>query len=365
MIDSKSPPVDRIPPGIRRAEDYETLAAQHLAAPTLAYLAGGSGDDRTLRWNREALDRARLKPRVFARLDHASTSVTVLGRPLAHPLLLAPVACQGLVHPGAEVDIAHGAAATDTPLVLSSLATRPLEEVAAAATAGWWYQLWLGADRTDSLARLRRAERAGCSAIVVTVDAAVQLPSRRALRAGFTMPPGLSADPPPCFAHADTLIGRYRAAAVRREDLCWLVETSTVPVVVKGILHEADAGVCRELGVAGVVVSNHGGRTIDGVVASFDALPRIRSVLGDTCAVLFDGGVRSGADVLKAIAAGADAVLIGRLQIFALAVAGALGVAHMLKLLREELALTMAVTGCADLRTARDADLFVPGRGAD
>ena len=144
-----------------------------------------------------------------------------------------------------------------------------------------------------------------------------------------------------------------------------MLDTSTVPVVVKGVLHEADAVVCRELGVAGVVVSNHGGRTVDGIIASFDALPRIRAVLGDGMVVLFDGGVRSGDDVLKAIAAGADAVLIGRLQIYALAVAGALGVAHLIKMLHEELALTMAVTGCADLRAARSAGLLVPARGTD
>ena len=260
---------------------------------------------------------------------------------------------------------ARGAAATDTVLVLSSLATRPVEDVAAVASAGWWYQLWLGPDRADSLRRLRRVERAGCAAVVVTVDAAAQLPSRRALRAGFAMPPGLVDDPPREMPAQGTLFERHRAAAVRREDLAWLLDTSTVPVVVKGVLHEADAEVCRALGVAGVVVSNHGGRTVDGVGASYTALPRIRAVLGADRALLFDGGVRSGEDVLKAIAAGADAVLVGRLQIYALAVAGALGVAHMLKLLREELSLYMAVTGCADLRAARGAGLLLPGRGDD
>ena len=365
MPDWSSPPQQRIPPAITGAADYETLAAGHLAAPTLAYVAGGSGDDRTVGWNRAALTRVRLLPRVFADLACASTATSLFGRPLPQPVLLAPVASLGLVHPGAEVEAARGAAAANTPLVLSSLATRPLEEVAAAATGGWWYQLWLGPDRADSLACLRRAERAGCDAVVVTIDAAAQLPSRRALRAGFRMPPGLVADPPPCVDPQGSLFERYRAAAVRREDLAWLLDTSTVPVVIKGVLHEADAVVCRELGVAGVVVSNHGGRTVDGIIASFDALPRIRAVLGDGMAVLFDGGVRSGDDVLKAIAAGADAVLIGRLQIYALAVAGALGVAHLIKMLREELALTMAVTGCADLRAARSAGLLVPARGTD
>jgi isopentenyl diphosphate isomerase/L-lactate dehydrogenase-like FMN-dependent dehydrogenase len=357
MPDSPNPPLAQIPPQISRAADYESLAERFIAAPTLAYLTGGSGEDRTLAWNRAAFERLRLTPRVFAALADACTATTLLGRRLPHPVLLAPVAYQGLVHPQAEVDSARGAAATDTVTVLSSLATRQVEEVAGVATAGWWYQLWLGADRRETLARLRRAEQAGCAAIVVTVDAAAQLPSRRAQRAGFVLPPGLAADPPPPAGGA-SIFERYRNAAVRREDLAWLLEVSARPVIVKGVLHPADAAACRELGAAGIVVSNHGGRTVDGVTASLDALTGIRAAVGEQPTVLLDGGIRSGEDVLKAVAAGADAVLIGRLQVYALAVAGALGVAHMLRLLREELELYMAVTGCASLRAARDDGLL-------
>ena len=363
MPDSPRPPLNHIPPAIAGAADYERLAAQFLPPATFAYVAGGSGDERTLGWNREALVRTRLQPRVLADLDVASTATTLLGAPLAHPVLLAPVACHGLVHPGAEVESARGAAASDTTFVVSSLATRTIEEVAAVAAAGWWYQLWLGPDRNENRVRLRRAEHAGCSAIVVTLDAAAQAPSRRALRAGFRMPAGMVAEPPPHVAAQGPVFDQYRRASVGRDQLAWLCATSAVPVVVKGLLHEADARVCRELGVAGVVVSNHGGRTVDGVLASYDSLPRVRAALGADCAVLFDGGIRGGDDVLKALAAGADAVLVGRLQLYALGVAGALGVAHMLKVLCEELALTMAVTGCANVGAARSAGVLVAGRG--
>jgi len=359
MHEALRPPLSRIPAAVTAAADYEALAPQFIAPATLAYVAGGSGADRSLAWNRAAFEALRLRPRAFADLTDATTATTLLGRPLPQPVLLAPVAYQGLVHAAAEVDTARGAAAADTPLILSSLATRTIEDVAAAATAGWWYQLWLGPDRESDRARLRRAEHAGCEALVVTVDAAAQLPSRRALAAGFVLPGGLAADPPPPLPAQGSVFERWRRGAVGRDALAWLQDASTRPVFVKGITHEADADICRELGVAGVVVSNHGGRSVDGVVASLDALPRLRAALGKDVTLLFDGGIRGGEDVLKALAAGADAVLIGRLQIYALAVAGALGVAHLLKLLREELALTMAVTGCARPADARAAGLLV------
>ncbi|MGE3772311.1 MAG: alpha-hydroxy acid oxidase [Gammaproteobacteria bacterium] len=365
MHDALRPPLTGIPADVVAAADYEALAPHFIAPATFAYLAGGSGADRTLAWNRAAFARVRLRQRVFGELSDASTATTLLGRPLPQPVLLAPLAYQGLVHAGAEVETARGAAAADTPLILSSLATRAVEDVAAAAAAGWWYQLWLSDDREADLARLSRAERAGCAAVVVTVDAAAQLPSRRALAAGFTLPSGLAADPPPLFAAQGSVFERYRRGAIGRDALAWLREVSARPVFVKGVTHEADAEVCRALDVAGVVVSNHGGRSVDGIVASFDVLPRIRAALGDACTILFDGGIRGGEDVLKALAAGADAVLIGRLQIYALAVAGALGVAHLLKLLREELALYMASTGCARPAAARAAGLLARTTGED
>ncbi|MCC7122871.1 MAG: alpha-hydroxy-acid oxidizing protein [Gammaproteobacteria bacterium] len=365
MHDTQRPPLAGIPAEVIAAADYEVLAPHFIAPATFAYLAGGSGADRTLAWNRAAFARVRLRQRVFGELTGASTATTLLGRPLPQPVLLAPVAYQGLVHAGAEVDTARGAAAADTPLILSSLATRAVEEVAAAATAGWWYQLRLSEDREADLARLRRAERAGCAAVVVTVDAAAQLPSRGALAAGFTLPSGLAADPPPLLQGPVSVFERCRRGAVGRDALAWLREVSARPVFVKGVTHEADAEICRALELAGVIVSNHGGRTVDGVAASFDVLPSIRAVLGDAYTILFDGGVRGGEDVLKALAAGADAVLIGRLQIYALAVAGALGVAHLLKLLREELALYMAATGCTGSAAARSADLLVRPPGED
>jgi isopentenyl diphosphate isomerase/L-lactate dehydrogenase-like FMN-dependent dehydrogenase len=212
---------------------------------------------------------------------------------------------------------------------------------------------------------LQRAAEAGYQAIVLTLDGTLQQPSRQALRAGFRMPAdvrpvNLAGRPEDAGNSPGNSAGKvfehYRRHAPAPDELHWLLDRSPLPVIAKGVLDARDALALRQAGVAGLVVSNHGGRTLDGVTDSLSALAGIRSAVGGDYPLLFDGGIRSGADVFKAIALGADAVLIGRLQVYALAVAGALGVAHMLRLLREELELCMATCGCASLdRIGRDA----------
>ena len=349
---------ERIPPGIACALDYEHLAAQALPAGHHAYIAGGSGEDVTLAANRAAFGRWALVPRLLrdVRAGHARLTLGALALP--HPFLLAPVAHGRLAHPQAEQATARAAQATGACLVASTLTSCTLEEIASAAGPARWFQLYLQAERTHTLALLARAQAAGYRAIVLTLDASLQLPSRRALASGFVLPPECRAAnlapypsaPAPALREGESRIfqGAMRHAPTW-DDLHWLLAHARLPVWAKGVLHPDDARRLKEAGVAGLIVSNHGGRGLDGSPASLDRLPAVRAAVGPDYPVLMDGGVRSGSDAFKALALGANAVLIGRLQLYALAVAGALGVAHLLQLLAEELHATMAMAGCATL----------------
>ena len=352
-------PSDRIPPGILAARDYERLAGQFIPADRLAYIAGGSGEDWTAQANVAAFGRWSIVPRVLRDLRAGHTRVRVGSDDWAQPIGLAPVAFQKLVHPRGELETARAAAATHTALLLSTLATMPLEDVARLlppqdALPRPWFQLYLQPRREDTLALVRRAEAAGYGAIVLTLDASIQLASHRALRAGFRMPAdcvpahGASAAMAPAVPEgASRIFQGAMALAPRAEDLAWLRSATPLPVWVKGVLDPADARGLIEAGGTGLVVSNHGGRTVDGVAPSLSLLPAVREAVGPHVPLFFDGGIRSGADVFKALALGANAVLVGRLQLYALAAAGALGVAHLLRLLGEELQACMAVAGCA------------------
>ncbi|MFL6709105.1 MAG: alpha-hydroxy acid oxidase [Massilia sp.] len=364
-----SPPVQQarnsIPPEIACAQDYEQLASRFIALPALEYIAGGSGTGATTVANRAAFARWAIMPRILRDVAQGHTRLALAGSPLPHPVLLAPVAFQKLVHPGGETESARAARALDAIMVSSTLATVSLEDIAQAA-GQHWFQLYFQAERAATLALLRRAEAAGCGAIVVTLDALIQTAGSRALQAGFRMPPDCVAANL-AAAESDQLRleegeSRIFQGAMRGApswaDLAWLQQNTALPLWVKGVLHPDDARQLQVIGVAGIVVSNHGGRGLDGAPASLDALPAVRSAVGPAFPLLFDGGIRSGADIFKAIALGADAVMVGRLQMYALAVAGALGVAHMLKCLREELEVCMALAGCATLDAVTRAALW-------
>ncbi len=348
-------PLTRIPRDIAAASDYESLAAEFLAPATAAWLAGGSGAEQTLHANRAAFARVALRNRLWDFPRTIDTGASLLGQHFAHPLLLAPVASQRLVHPQGEVATAQGAEAMDAGMVLSLLSSCALEEVGQCVRRRWLQLYWQQSlERTLLLAHA--AQQAGYQALLLTLDTPVQSLSRGAQRAGFALPAALRAPmldllplPVEASAPAQGTLGTLLQRAATLAEVRALVAASPLPVLVKGVLHGEDARVLRDSGVPGLVVSNHGGRALDGVLPSLAALPALRQAVGPDFPLLLDSGIRSGHDVFKALALGADAVLIGRIQLHALAVAGPLGVAHMLRLLLEELQLCMALTGCASL----------------
>ncbi|MDO6564135.1 alpha-hydroxy acid oxidase [Amphritea sp. 1_MG-2023] len=350
------PPLDYIPADITCAADYETLAQAFIRADILTYIAGGSGHDITLRSNAAAFQHWSIIPRLLRNLDAANTRTQLLGKTFQHPILFAPVAYQTLVHPQGEMATAYAAEATDSAMLASTLSSVTLEQIATRSHLDRWFQLYFQPNPDDTDALIKRAIAAGYQAIVVTMDAAVQAPSIRAIRAGFQRPDSIMAanlvqqQPQPTAQQAseqNDIFRRYQQHAPSLAALKKLIDESSLPVIIKGVLHPDDARQLKTLGAAAIIVSNHGGRTLDGAPASLAMLPSIRAAVGDDFPLLLDSGIRSGSDIFKAIALGADAVLIGRLQLYSLSVAGALGVAHMMKLLREELTLCMAMSGCA------------------
>ena len=352
-------PLVTLPPTLRSAADYECLAPEFLAPPTWAWLSGGSGEENCLRESRSAFARWRIINRVLGDVSGGHTRQSLFGKVLAHPFLLAPVAAQRLLHPEGEGACARAATAMGGGMVLSTLSSLSLEDVALAAGEGVrWFQLYFQPQREITLDLVRRAEAAGFSALVVTLDTPVQPMSRRALDAGFVMPvegrPGslarYTSPPRRELAPSDSVVFQgLMADAPTWADMQWLLANTRLPVLAKGVVHPADVQRLRDLGVAGFVVSGHGGRALDELPAPLDLLPAVRAAAGEDATVILDGGVRSGVDAFKALALGADAVLLGRPAMHALAVGGAPGVAHLLRLLREELEVTMALAGCATL----------------
>lgn len=371
----RAPLLDGIPRDIVALADYEAYARRRLDDNAWAYLDGGAADELTCAWNRRAFDQQALMPRVMADVAGGHCRTTLLGRTLPSPVLLAPVAWQKLFHPDGELATAYAASALGAGMVLSTLATCQLEDVAAAAAQGGngprWFQLYLQPERSLNEELVRRAEAAGYEVIVFTVDAPLHGIRNREQRVGFQLPPGIEAVNLRRPQRPDDTEGaarRARSDEAKRQrhgasivfddlmrhaptwrDLEWLLATTRLPVVVKGVLHPADAERAVEMGAASIVVSNHGGRTLDTLPASLDALPAVCQRLQGRVPVLLDGGIRRGSDIFKAIALGASAVMIGRPYIHALAAAGPLGVAHVLRLLQDELEATMALCGVASV----------------
>ncbi|HET6989632.1 MAG TPA: alpha-hydroxy acid oxidase [Kribbella sp.] len=335
--------------------DYESLAATVLPAAVRDFVAGGSGSEITLRLNRAALDAITLTPRVLAGFDEPDTSSTLLGSQLSMPVGVAPMAYQRLVHPEGELLLAAAAATAGIPYVISTLSSVPLEKIAAVTPS--WFQLYWLRDRGLVRALVERATAAGCGALMVTVDVPVMGRRLRDVRNSFALPPEVvAANIVDMATETHTAVPGLSAVAAHTasafdpavgwSDLQWLRSSSELPLVVKGILDPRDARRAADLGADGVVVSNHGGRQLDGAPASIDALSPVVDAVGNHCSVLLDGGIRGGIDVVKALALGASAVLIGRPLLWALAVEA---VDEALTLLRQELRDAMLLSGCSDL----------------
>ncbi|WP_460480185.1 alpha-hydroxy acid oxidase [Comamonas humi] len=367
-----SPTLQPIPADIVNLADYERHARERLDANAWAYFAGGAGDEQTLAANQQAWQQLALLPRVLRPLAGGHTRTTLLGRELLHPILAAPMAFLRLAEDSGEIGLAYACAAMGAGLVASTQASLPLEAIAAtclqdAARGPLWFQMYLQHDRGFNRELLQRVEAAGYEAVVVTVDAPTSGVRDRERRAQFRLPPGMAAvnlqglPPLPTVAlnpQQSPLFDSLLRHAPTWEDIAWLQEQTRLPVLLKGITHPADAREAQRLQVAGLICSNHGGRTLDTMPATARLLPAVVQAVQGDMPVLVDGGIRRGTDVLKALALGASAVLVGRPLAWGLATAGAAGVAHVLRLLRDELEAAMALTGC---RTLADisADLLL------
>jgi 4-hydroxymandelate oxidase len=315
--------------------EYERLAEEKLDANAHAYFAGGAGDEVTLRDNVAAFERRKLRPRVLVDVRAVSTATTVLGTEVALPVLIAPLAMQRMAHPDGEEATARAAAAAGTVMCLSSAATSAPAELPTDGPR--WFQVYVWRPRSKTEAAIQEAVDTGYSALVLTVDVPYIGRRERDLRVGFTVPEGLTVQ--------GDLFAQGFDASVGWRDLEWLAGYG-LPVVVKGLLTAEDAQLACEHGAAAVVVSNHGGRQLDGVSATLDVLEEVVDAVDGRAEVYLDGGVRRGVDVLKALALGARAVLIGRAMLWGLAVAGEEGVTDVLGMFQREVELGLALLGC-------------------
>ncbi|MBK9036718.1 MAG: alpha-hydroxy-acid oxidizing protein [Myxococcales bacterium] len=340
--------------------DLERLARARLTDVAWGYYASGADDELTLGRNAAAYRELVLHYRVLVDVAQRRLATTVLGQPVELPVLVAPTAFHRLAHADGELATARGAGAAGTVMILSTLSNTPVEDVVAAAAGPVWFQLYVYRDRGRTEALVRRVEAAGCQALVLTVDAPLLGQRVRDVRNRFSLPAGLdlaNVDGDVVAARtgeiAESGLAAYFAAlldpSLSWRDVAWLRGVTRLPIVIKGVVRADDARRAVDAGVAAVVVSNHGGRQLDTSPATIEVLPAVAAAAADAVEVYVDGGVRRGTDVVKALARGARAVLIGRPVLWGLAVDGADGVATALAILRRELDLAMALCGCPDL----------------
>jgi len=323
--------------------EYEALAQAKMNPAFWDFYQGGSDDEVTLRANRTAFERIRLRPRVLVDVSAGALNMrtTVLDTPVSMPILVAPTALHSMAHPEGECATAQGAGMANTLMIASTTATRSIEEIAQAASGPLWFQLYVYPSFQVAEKLVRRAEAAGYRAIVLTVDLPYLGNREKDRRNNVTIPP----EP---FYEANFVDVEEKGqpwVPLTWESLSWLRSITSLPILVKGILTAEDAVLAVEHGVTGIIVSNHGGRQLDTALASIDALPEIVEAVTGRCEVYIDGGIRRGTDILKALALGARAVLVGRPILWGLAANGAQGVFQVLEILRKELELSMALAG--------------------
>jgi isopentenyl diphosphate isomerase/L-lactate dehydrogenase-like FMN-dependent dehydrogenase len=348
--------------------ELEKKAAEVITPQAYDYVAGSASGERTARANLAAFDRWRIIPRMLRDVSERDLSVELFGNRLPAPLLLGPVGVQNIIHPDAELAVARAAASLGIPFVLSTVSSRPLEEIGKAMqSAPHWFQLYWGKDHELTSSLVKRAEKAGYSALVITVDTAMLGWRERDLRhpyLPFLLGHGLAnyfTDPvfcsrlekPPPGDPATAIrlwASLFSNTALAWKDLVWLRSQTRLPIVLKGILHPDDARQAIDHGADAIIVSNHGGRQVDGAIAALDALPEVVEIVQQKIPVLFDSGVRYGSDAIKAFALGARAVLLGRLYIWGLAIAGEQGVSDVVQNFLADLDLTMGLAGFRSLK---------------
>ncbi len=350
-------------PDLLNLDEYERAARETLPAAVYDYYAGGAGDESTLRENRAAFARYALRPRVLVDVSTIDTSVELLGARIASPVLIAPTAFQKLAHKDGELAAVRAAATQRTPYVASTLATTPIEAISAAAPdSNIWFQLYVFRDREITRDLVQRAENAGCRALCLTVTVPVQGKRERDARNRFALPAGIEMAnfsglrqahlPESRGSGLEAFIAREFDGSLTWSAVEWLASISSLPILLKGICHPQDAALAVDHGVAGLIVSNHGGRQLDSAIATLDALPAIADAVDGRLPVLVDGGVRRGTDVVKALALGATATLIGRPILWGLAVGGQEGVEAVLSMLHHEVARAAALCGLRSLNEA-------------
>lgn len=342
--------------------EYEVIAAEYLSKMAYDYYVSGAWDEVTLRDNRNAYQRYKLRPRMLRDVSQRDHHTILLGQPLSMPILVAPMAFQCLAHSDGEIATAKAATAMETTMVLSTLSTRSLEDIAEVCShQPPWFQLYIHRDRGITKALVQRAEAAGYQALCLTVDTPILGRRERDRRNQFTLPAGMDLANLASMAHLTipqvegesglfAYILEQIDPSITWKDLEWLQSLTSLPVVVKGILRGDDAVKAVEHGAKAIIVSNHGGRQLDGAVATIDALSEVVTAVENRVEVLVDGGIRRGTDVLKALSLGAKAVLVGRPILWGLAVGGEAGVRHVLELLQDELDVAMALSGCATVQ---------------
>lgn len=351
--------------------DLETSAREKLPHDVYTYYSGAAWDLQTLHENRHAYQRLRIHFRVMRDVSRRSTACELFGIPLSMPICAAPTAFHKLADPDGELATARGVGAAGTLMTLSSLSTCRLEDVASAASGPLWFQLYINKDRGFTRSLVQRAVAAGYKAIVVTCDTPCWGVREGDVRNGFRLPAGIepvnlmSSDSrsESLSHHGGSGMGDIMSwmldPSLTWKDITWIAGETSLPVLVKGICRGEDARMAIEAGAAGVIVSNHGGRQLDGAPATIEALPHVVEAVGKKVPVLVDGGIRRGTDVLKALATGANAVMVGRPVLWGLASAGEEGVTAALEMLRKEFDLAMALSGCARLADITP-DLLAP-----
>jgi 4-hydroxymandelate oxidase len=345
--------------------DAERLAEARMPAPVRDFIAGGSGAELTLTANLSALADVHLVPRVLTDVSACDPTARLVGCEAKLPVVVAPMAYQKIVHPDGELGLATACARAGIPYTATMLSSTTIEEIATVGGCLWSQLYWLR-DRGVVIDMVRRAEAVGCRALVLTVDVPVLGRRLRDLRNGFTLPDGIravnlargyDAGQDLSAAPGQSAVAKYTAAifdpSLNWSDVAWLAERTSLPLILKGILGADDARRAAETGAAGIVVSNHGGRQLDGAVPSVTALPWVIEAVAGRCPVLLDGGVRGGTDALKAVALGAAGVMLGRPALWGLAIGGTSGAARVLELLDAEFRLAMALTGGRDLDSVR------------